>query len=995
MPMTSVFIVGREGYIGSFLVNKLSVANALDVASADVVIYLAGIIGKKCDEEDERQVFDANVGDVMMLTEKMKPGALLIYSSTSAVYEGHGTAEPAEDAILHERLFDRYTMSMYQREKNLRTVSHIRTIGLRLGTVVGISPNQERTSIHIKMLRDAVLFGKVRVQSAHMGRCILSLNDLGDLFNTIIASNASIKGHRIYNATSFNCTVAKIANEIGCLTGCNVIYEPDTEIQKRTLGFSMNTEKIKRDFGFQWKWRNGDIVKELIQHIKHVCNSDNYLHNPEDGATCRVCKSADNMAVLYDFGRQPNANHYLSCPDDELSEYPLRLDLCKNCHHTQISYTIPPEQVFSNYIYLSGTSNTMREFFRDFADKSIAEFQSPGTVLEIACNDGSLLDCYKARGWRTFGYDPAQNIYPISSAKGHDITVGFWGQDAVPEYPPLDIIVAQNVCAHVPDPVAFLAKCREVMTTKTVLYIQTSQSEMIEKGQYDTAYHEHLSFFTVKSMNIAAMMAGLSLDGVEKTPVHGSSYIFRLRLQSTTDITENAIYEYEKDIGLYDDLVYYVFVEKVRELSKWLMKWEHRFREEYKIPIVGYGAAAKGMTILNSLQWVLGLKYIVDDSEVKRGYWATNRKYRIVAPDRLDENDGAVAVYVLAWNFIEEIKRRVLSARRGKPTYFFVAYPQKTVWFVDEKGREYKIYEEIDTRYTKHSVYHNNILITHFYNEDALLTQWIRHHAPLFNCAVMIDYHSTDKSREIIKREAPDSWSVFMTHNGDFAAVATDAEVSGYENSFSNNHWRLALTTTEFLFTAGLRRRQNNLFNDLGNTKAVRIPSLTVVDSETAPRNDWSCALLRQKGRFYFQDGASGILTQEEELYVNNHYNRFIHCIRDFQNPYNVGRHSFRHESTLKNMHILKFVYGPFPEFYARRLQIKTRMAESDKQFRFGHQHLIEYADLDSDYRRKQNLPLIEVSDEKDQMRYFEKFMREISADDQILSGIYQNLYDT
>jgi nucleoside-diphosphate-sugar epimerase len=1006
--MLNVTIIGHRGYIGSYLCkelpsNQIRISTPLnnsrgkdtDVSESDVVIYLAGIAGhQNCAEKSEREVFDANVGDIMSVAAKMKRNSLLVYSSTAALYEGHGMSEPREDALLHEQLFDSYMKSMYNREKNIRTLTHIKSAALRLGTVIGISPNQKRTSIHIKMLRDAVLFGKVRVQGAHMGRSILSMEDLKTILEQMILKRDKIKGHQIYNMCSFNCTVAKIANEIGCKTGSNIIYDPDSDQQKRAFGFSMNNQKVVQDFGVEWKGRNGQLVEELIANIKHVSNSDVYLRPATDGAKCRVCKREDNMAVLYDFGKQPNANHYLSCPDETLDEYHLRLDVCRNCYHTQLSYTIPPEEVFSNYIYLSGTSNTMREFFRDFADKSIREcgITGQGNVLEIACNDGSLLDWYKERGWRTFGYDPAQNIHSISSAKGHDVTVGFWGQDPVPEYPPLDIIVAQNVCAHVPDPVLFLEKCREVMTDATVLYVQTSQSDMIEKGQYDTAYHEHLSFFTVRSMDIAGKMAGLCLDGVEKTPVHGSSYIFRFKLKSQTDITQNPIYKHEKEIGLYDDMLYYIYVEKVNELSSWLNMWQKRLREEEGAKMVGYGAAAKGMTILNSLQWKMPLEYIADDSKMKQGYYATNRKYRIVAPNKLSESDEPLAIYVLAWNFIDEIRERVNRIRTGKPTYFIVTYPLKKIWHSDKDSKEYVVYEEIDTRFNRDSVYHPHILITHFYNEEALLTQWIRHHAPLFHCAVLIDYHSTDKSRDIIKREAPDSWNLVYSHNREFGAVSIDQEVSGYENSFDNHHWRLALTTTEFLFATGIRKKGSTIFD--ANSIAIRIPSLTSVDREDSTQNDISQALLRQKNMVYFQDGESGILTPEEEHYVNNHYNRFMHCVRDFKNPYEIGRHEFRHKSVQKNMHIIKYAYGPFPDFFSRKLQIKTRIPESDKQYNFGHQHMVEYDQLDSDYKRKQRLPLIEINNIRIQCKYFDKYMREVDANDQLLCGIYSNLYE-
>jgi hypothetical protein len=166
------------------------------------------------------------------------------------------------------------------------------------------------------------------------------------------------------------------------------------------------------------------------------------------------------------------------------------------------------------------------------------------------------------------------------------------------------------------------------------------------------------------------------------------------------------------------------------------------------------------------------------------------------------------------------------------------------------------------------------------------------------------------------------------------------------------------------------------------------------VDREDAPKNDRSVALLQQKNLVYFQNGSSSVLTEEEERYVNNHYNRFMHRVRDFQNPYFVGRHDFRHASVQKNMHIIKYVYGPFPDFYSRKLQIKTRMPESDKQFNFGHQHLIEYDQLDADYRRKQALPLVPLNDEESQRAYFDKYMREVAEGDQLLSGIYANLYE-
>jgi nucleoside-diphosphate-sugar epimerase len=1000
-----ITIVGHKGYIGSFLYKNLSSVSdydvqkgpesreqSVDVSESDVVIYLGGLVGhEKCAPKNKtaREVFDENVGHVMGVAYAMKPGALLIYSSTAALYDGFGTTEPSETVLLYETMFDQYTYSMFCRENNLKTLTHIRTIGLRLGTVIGIADVQKKTSIHIKMLRDAVLHGKIDVKGAHLGRSILWNRDLQVVFDKIIERNAEYKGHTIYNVASFNCTVAKIANEIGCKTGCNVVYREDDELTKRSLGFSMSNEFVKKELGVEFKGNNAVLMDELIANIKHVCYCDTYLKPVQDDAKCRVCKGS-HMAVLYDFGTQPNANHYLPSAEGALEEYPLRLDLCKNCYHTQLSYTLPPEQVFSDYIYLSGTSNTMREFFRDFAERTV-EGRAEGTVLEIACNDGSLLDFYREKGWKTYGYDPARNIYEISSKKGHEVTVGFWGPDPVPDYPELDLIVAQNVCAHVPDPVAFLAKCREVMTDRTVLYIQTSQSEMIEKGQFDTAYHEHLSFFTVRSMDVAAKMAGLCLDGVEKVDVHGSSYVFRLRLQSSLDITTHPIYQYEKEIGLYDDLLYYVYVEKVNGLRDWLTMEVANFERD-GISIAGYGAAAKGMTILNFMPKI-PMQFIADDSKCKQEFYATNHKYLITAPPAISRESGPLAVIVFAWNFIEEIKSRVKKLREGSPTYFLVPYPKRAVFYVSAEGKDYTLYEEMDTRFNRDSIYHNNILISHFYNEEALLTQWIRHHAPLFNCAVLIDNYSDDNSLKIIKREAPESWNVVKTA-GHFCPHFNDWEVSGYENSFDNHHWRLTLTTTEFLNTVGIRRKENRMYDHMGDLRAVRIPCLSVIDGSENVKNEKSLSLIQQKNDFYFQNNESKVLTEDEERYINNHYNRFMHNIRDFTSPYCLGRHNFKYGYKTQNTHILKYLYAPFPDFYSRKLQVKNKLAQSSKDLKLGFQHMIEYEDLERDFERKKNLSLINMTNISRQVQYFDKYMRDHGPKDQILSGLYFNMYD-
>ena len=1011
--MTQIVIVGCRGYIGSYLYQQMQQSPELytltgfdtklgkdnkgeridDVSYADVVIYLAGLSGRKtCSGKPTTHTFHENVYDIMSVASKMRPDSLLIYASTASLYEGYGVAEPDETAFFNTQLFDEYVHSMYLREQNVQTLTHIRSVALRLGTVIGISPNQRRDLVHTALLRQAVLSGVVNVFGANQSRAILWTQDLWSVITKLISGrDALVRKHTAYNVASFNCTVAKIANELACLTGCNTLYEPDDETVKYNIGFSMSTRKIETELGIVWQGTNRLIFADLMTDLERVCWSPEYL-KPCETIVCRVCKRKDKMHNLFSFGNQPNANHYLVSPDAVLPEYPLQLCLCMNCYHTQIPYTIPPEEMFSNYVYLCGTSQTMRSYFSQFAQKTVAASgKSAGTVLEIACNDGTLLNSYRDLGWKTYGYDPAKNLYEISSKQGHEITVGFWGKDPVPEYPELDMIVAQNVCAHVPDPVAFLANCRDVMSPNTVLYIQTSQANMIELGQFDTAYHEHMSFFTVQSMQIAAQSAGLVLCDVEKVDVHGVSYLFTLRLPSATepDIRQHSLYQYEQTIGLYSPLLYYKYVEKIKSLKTWMLNETRNFVQQ-SIPIVGYGSAAKGMTILNYVGNI-PLEYIADDSKNKQGYYATNSAYPIVSPDTLGETPGTLAVFVFAWNFIQEIREKIRRIRPNKTTYLVVPYPRKAIFRIGESGDVHTVFDEIDTRYSPDSVHHKTILFSHFYNEETMLTQWIRHHAPMFECAVLINHKSTDRSVDILRREAPSTWNIVDTWLPDFCAANTDAEVAGYENSFNNNHWRLALTTTEFLFAVGFRHKQNTVFDALAGHDAIRIPSVSLIDHAENEKTVPSAALLRQKNSYYFRTDTT-IEETEEERYLNNHYNRYMHRIRTMENPYWLGRHNFKHPAITKHMFIVKYLYSPFPEFFARKLQIRGRMAQSNIDQKWGFQHMMDFDQMVEKYRALKDKPNASLPDIHDQIRFFDTYMSQWSGE-QLLCGLFYNLY--
>ena len=233
-----------------------------------------------------------------------------------------------------------------------------------------------------------------------------------------------------------------------------------------------------------------------------------------------LCCGAKTLITILDLNKQPLANSFKKNPLDFEDVFPLQLNLCTNCTHLQLSHAVNPDLLFTHYLYVSGTSQTLRDYFDWFANFSQQYFSPPAkTVLDIACNDGTQLDSFKAAGLTTYGIDPAMNLYPLSS-KNHDVICDYFTQKHVKYYvgKHIDIINAQNVFAHTSYPLKFLKMCKQIMHDKSVLFIQTSQADMVKNNEFDTIYHEHLSFFNVNTLNDLVMAKDM-LAGAKKSDI--------------------------------------------------------------------------------------------------------------------------------------------------------------------------------------------------------------------------------------------------------------------------------------------------------------------------------------------------------------------------------------------------------------------------------------------------------------------------------------------
>ena len=392
-----------------------------------------------------------------------------------------------------------------------------------------------------------------------------------------------------------------------------------------------------------------------------------------------LCCGSEKLKLVLDLNEQPLANSFKKTAEEDEPTFPLRLNICEECTHLQLSHAVNPDLLFKNYLYVSGTSQTLRDYFDWFAKETLNYFsEPPKTVLDIACNDGSQLNSFKALGLKTFGVDPAENLHELSNAN-HEVVCDYFKEKYVYHYKmkQLDIITAQNVFAHNDYPLDFLLQCKEIMHDGSFLFIQTSQADMIRNNEFDTIYHEHLSFFNASSMSALAQRAGLYLIDIRKTPIHGNSYMFVFSKVAGDTSKVDAVLAEEQTQGLQDMNTYLAYADRASTIVEDLKQTIMHYRTMDYL-IMGYGAAAKGNTLLNFGE--IHLDYIIDDNTLKQGLYSPGMSTPVVPITKLDEYaDTKVAFVPLAWNFFTEIRRNIKNKRDREGDVFIKYFPTISV----------------------------------------------------------------------------------------------------------------------------------------------------------------------------------------------------------------------------------------------------------------------------------------------------------------------------
>lgn len=404
---------------------------------------------------------------------------------------------------------------------------------------------------------------------------------------------------------------------------------------------------------------------------------------------CRFC-GTELKHTFVDLGATPLANSYLTPEDLDKAEpfFSLHVRVCENCFLVQLPALETPENIFSEYLYFSSYSDTWLAHAKDFCRQVTDKFGlgEDSLVVEVASNDGYLLQYFQESKIKVLGIEPARNVAEAAEKKGVPTVTRFFGnetaRDIAAEVGLADLTVANNVLAHVPDINDFVAGFAALLDPKGVATFEFPHLlNLVEKNQFDTIYHEHFSYLSLTTVERIFAKHGLTIFEVERLSTHGGSLRVFVQKRETgphpVDGSVKEILELETEKGLTDIQALSKYGEKVRETKRRLLAKLIDIKRAGKT-VAAYGAAAKGNTLLN----YCGIKtdfieYVCDANPNKQGHFLPGTRIPIVSPEKIAETKPDY-VMILPWNIAEEVMEKNMFIREwdGK---FIIPIPEVTV----------------------------------------------------------------------------------------------------------------------------------------------------------------------------------------------------------------------------------------------------------------------------------------------------------------------------
>ena len=378
---------------------------------------------------------------------------------------------------------------------------------------------------------------------------------------------------------------------------------------------------------------------------------------------CRSCENT-NLKPVVSLGLSPLANNLLNSLAEEDKLYPLEMMICSDCYNCQLSYSVPSEEMFDHYLYVSSTAKSFRDHFKQAATQYINDFKlnENSLVIDIGSNDGIALVPLKEEGIKVLGIEPAENIVKIALDKGIPTIQSYFtpeiANEIINKYGKADIITASNVFAHA-DGLKDIANTAFKILKKEGTFIVEVQYllDTINDLTFDNIYHEHVNYWSITSIVNFFNNLGYSVTKIEHVNTHGGS--IRVYIQNkgfNVDSSVETFLNTENEFGLKDYNTYLNFAEQVKQIKNNVIKNIKALKDQ-NLTLVGYGSPAKATTSLNYFRITSKeIDYIVEDNVLKHGKILPGVKIPIYSKEKLNEKLPDVII-VMAWNFFEDIKR--------------------------------------------------------------------------------------------------------------------------------------------------------------------------------------------------------------------------------------------------------------------------------------------------------------------------------------------------
>jgi SAM-dependent methyltransferase len=399
---------------------------------------------------------------------------------------------------------------------------------------------------------------------------------------------------------------------------------------------------------------------------------------------CRICKSSKLYPFL-DLGYMPIPNGFIDKKDLTKLEltYPLRVCVCENCSLMQLEHVIPAEIMFKNYLYVPSTAKTMMKHFDQMAEETmkVANAHKENLVIDIGSNDGALLSFFKKRGIQILGIDPAENIVRDANKRGIRTKAAFFSentaQEVEKEFGKAQIITATNVIAHIDNIHSVVKGIKNLLQPQGVFVMEAPYViDLIDNNEFDTIYHEHLSYFSIRPLMKLFEMHGMHIIDVRKQNIHGGTVRVYAAFENSNYKVHPRVSKFVTEENLkklhlrstYDE-----FARRVKVIKRDLVSFLKRIKKEGR-SVIGYGASAKGNVLTNYCQISTDLlDYVVDSTPYKHGKYTPGTHIPIYPESKL-ENETPDYALLMSWNFADEIieKNQKYRERGGQ---FIITIP--------------------------------------------------------------------------------------------------------------------------------------------------------------------------------------------------------------------------------------------------------------------------------------------------------------------------------